>query len=72
MCATRPGVFRALALLVLCGSGNHEAARAGLATPRRSFRMCDYSLQTVRSRPARVGDELTTRDSLPHAVLLRR
>src|ERR1700730_7240060 len=23
-------VFRALALLVLCGSGNHEAARAGL------------------------------------------
>ena len=24
--------------------------------------MCDYSLQTVRSRPAKVGDELTTRD----------
>ena len=24
--------------------------------------MCDYSLQTVRSRPARVGDKLTTRD----------
>ena len=23
--------------------------------------MCDYSLQTVRSRPARVGDRLTTR-----------
>ena len=22
--------------------------------------MCDYSLQTVRSRPARVGDKLTT------------
>lgn len=24
--------------------------------------MCDYSLQTVRSRPARVGDRLTTRN----------
>src|SRR6516162_2989869 len=24
--------------------------------------MCDYSLQSMKSRPARVGDELTTRD----------
>src|SRR5262247_1330093 len=24
--------------------------------------MCDYSLQTVKSRPAKVGDKLTTRD----------
>jgi hypothetical protein len=24
--------------------------------------MCDYSLQSVKSRPARVGDKLTTRD----------
>ena len=24
--------------------------------------MCDYSLQYVRSRPAKVGDRLTTRD----------
>ena len=24
--------------------------------------MCDYSLQSVRSRPARVGEKLTTRD----------
>ena len=24
--------------------------------------MCDYSLHTVRSRPAKVGDKLTTRD----------
>ena len=24
--------------------------------------MCDYSLQTIRSRPAKVGDKLTTRD----------
>lgn len=24
--------------------------------------MCDYSLQSVRSRPAKVGDRLTTRD----------
>ena len=24
--------------------------------------MCDYSLESVRSRPAKVGDELTTRD----------
>jgi hypothetical protein len=26
------------------------------------FRMCDYSLQTVQSRPAKVGDTLVTRD----------
>jgi hypothetical protein len=25
-------------------------------------RMCDYSLQNVQSRPAKVGDKLTTRD----------
>jgi hypothetical protein len=24
--------------------------------------MCDYSLQAIKSRPARVGDKLTTRD----------
>jgi len=24
--------------------------------------MCDYSLQSIKSRPARVGDKLTTRD----------
>lgn len=24
--------------------------------------MCDYSLQSVRSRPAQIGDQLTTRD----------
>ncbi len=24
--------------------------------------MCDYSLQSVKSRPANVGDKLTTRD----------
>ena len=24
--------------------------------------MCDYSLQKVKSRPAKVGDKLTTRD----------
>ena len=24
--------------------------------------MCDYSLQSIKSRPAKVGDELTTRD----------
>ena len=24
--------------------------------------MCDYSLESVRSRPAKVGDKLTTRD----------
>jgi hypothetical protein len=25
-------------------------------------RMCDYSLHSVKSRPAKVGDKLTTRD----------
>jgi hypothetical protein len=31
--------------------------------PKREFpQMCDYSIQNVRSRPARVGDKLATRD----------
>ena len=30
--------------------------------PNGESKMCDYSLQNVRSRPAKVGDKLTTRD----------
>src|SRR5690242_17762527 len=30
--------------------------------PKWRTKMCDYSLQTVKSRPARVGDRLITRD----------
>ena len=30
--------------------------------------MCDFSLQSVRSRPAKVGDKLVTRDSAPERV----
>jgi hypothetical protein len=33
----------------------------GLSQRGRS-EMCDYSLQSVKSRPAKVGDKLTTRD----------
>jgi len=34
-----------------------------LGTSNKEFPpMCDYSLQNVRSRPAKVGDKLTTRD----------
>jgi len=32
------------------------------AFPMESSDMCDYSLQSVKSRPARVGDKLTTHD----------
>src|ERR1700730_12716062 len=32
----------------------------GWGQQRRSFGMCDYSLQYVKSRPAKVGDKLTT------------
>src|SRR5271169_2809038 len=35
---------------------------AGGASRRRSAEMCDYSLHHVNSRPAKVGDKLTTRD----------
>jgi len=31
-------------------------------TPLGSSEMCDYSLHNVKSRPAKVGDKLTTRD----------
>ena len=35
--------------------------------------MCDYSLESVRSRPAKVGDKLTTRALVPsHVGSLRR
>jgi hypothetical protein len=40
------------AILVLC--------RLGLGTTEEVFSMCDYSLHTVKSRPAKVGDKLTT------------
>jgi hypothetical protein len=34
-----------------------------MGLPKREFpQMCDYSIQNVRSRPARIGDKLTTRD----------
>src|ERR1700732_3160668 len=32
----------------------------GWGQQRRSFSMCDYSLHYVKSRPAKVGDKLTT------------
>jgi len=34
--------------------------RLGLGTTEEVFSMCDYSLQHVMSRPAKVGDKLTT------------
>jgi hypothetical protein len=30
--------------------------------------MCDYSLESVQSRPAKVGDRLTTRDFNRHTA----
>src|SRR3974377_2142874 len=34
----------------------------GLGTTEEVFSMCDYSLHNVKSRPAQVGDKLTTRN----------
>src|ERR1700731_2230378 len=34
--------------------------RSGLGTTEEVFSMCDYSLHSVKSRPAKVGDKLTT------------
>src|ERR1700730_5256955 len=34
--------------------------RLGLGTTEEVFGMCDYSLHNVKSRPAKVGDKLTT------------
>ena len=36
--------------------------RLGLETTKEVFSMCDYSLHNVKSRPAKVGDKLTTRN----------
>jgi len=36
--------------------------RLGLETTEEVFSMCDYSLHSVKSRPAKVGDKLTTRN----------
>ena len=35
--------------------------RSGLGTTEEVFSMCYYSLHDVKSRPAKVGDKLTTR-----------
>lgn len=32
------------------------------ASTTRELKMCDYSLHNVKSRPAKIGDKLTTRD----------
>ena len=40
---------------------NPACCRLGLETIEEVFSMCDYSLHTVKSRPARVSDKLTTR-----------
>jgi hypothetical protein len=46
--------------------GTYKATSAlvfiGLGLPTGSFIMCDYSLLNVKSRPAKVGDKLITRD----------
>ena len=47
------------------GSHGHPGAilafcRSGLGTTEEVFSMCDYSLHNVKSRPAKVGDKLTT------------
>jgi hypothetical protein len=34
----------------------------GLPRAKETFAMCDYSLHRVRSRPAKIGDKLVTRD----------
>ena len=36
--------------------------RRSVETLRKARKMCDYSLQSVRSRPAKVADKLVTRD----------
>jgi hypothetical protein len=36
--------------------------RVGLGTTQEVFSMCDYSLHNVKSRPAKVGDKLVTRN----------
>src|SRR6266849_10896739 len=36
--------------------------RLGRGTTEEVFSMCDYSLHNVKSRPAKVGDKLTTRN----------
>ena len=62
-----PAVFASAALLssgitgFACTEKWYTSKRlAGF--PHGSAEMCDYSLQHVRSRPAKVGDKLTTRD----------
>ena len=42
--------------------GNRKCVNVLLGLEREFPQMCDYSLQDVRSRPAKVGDKLTTRD----------
>src|ERR1700738_2605382 len=41
-------------------SRNSCVSRAALETTEEVLSMCDYSLQNVKSRPARVGEKLRT------------
>jgi hypothetical protein len=41
---------------------NPAFCRLGLETTEEVFSMCDYSLHNVKSRSAKVGDKLTTRN----------
>src|SRR3984893_14853036 len=49
-----------LAAVVLCGNGTMRLVGRDWGTKEESFSMCDYSLQNVKSRPARVGEKLRT------------
>src|SRR3984893_17830858 len=49
-----------LAAVVLCGNGTMRLVGRDWGTKEESFSMCDYSLQNVKSRPAKVGEKLRT------------
>ena len=59
VCQTK-GLSR-LELLVLPGNGTMRLVGGDWGTKEESFSMCDYSLQHVKSRSAKVGETLRTR-----------
>src|SRR5215831_18789910 len=61
-CASRTGTIVARTRCRRGSVGGWHGRPGEMSPGRKESPMCDFSLQSVRSRPAQVGDKLVTRD----------
>src|SRR6516225_7149678 len=60
--ACMPLICQSTALILLELRYRYGCGADNVGLRRKESPMCDFSLQSVRSRPAKVGDKLVTRD----------